>query len=154
MHRLCACWIFALVFVAVPVRQGASQSNQGHCSKLVVEVSGLRNSTGQLRAGLFASDDGFPLDVDEVEPVAQATIAERKGTLVFEDVPFGEYAVVVYHDEDADGELDTNWIGLPTEGAGVYKKVETRLPPPDFEDCKFRLAQKQRTLHISMNYRD
>jgi uncharacterized protein (DUF2141 family) len=33
----------------------------------------------------------------------------------FEDIPPGTYALAVVHDENMNGKLDTNWLGIPTE---------------------------------------
>ncbi len=132
-----------------PVHEGSGKSKTG---ELTVEVSGFRNSKGNVRGGLFTSDDGFPLDVEDVKIKRQAPVKGGKATLVFKNVPHRDYAVVVYHDEDANGELDTNWVGMPNEGAGVFKPVTSRVPPPDFEDCKFRFDQKKRKVKVSLNY--
>ncbi|MFP4600122.1 MAG: DUF2141 domain-containing protein [Persicimonas sp.] len=69
------------------------------------------------------------------------------------DTVGGGTLVVVYHDEDADGSLDKNWVGMPKEGAGIYKPVTSRLPPPDFEDCKFLFDKAKLGVNISLNYR-
>ncbi len=36
----------------------------------------------------------------------------------FEDISPGTYALAVIHDENGNGKLDTNWVGIPTEGYG------------------------------------
>ncbi|MFP4599655.1 MAG: DUF2141 domain-containing protein [Persicimonas sp.] len=139
--------------LAMQVQPGNAQPKGSSEGTLVVEVDGFRNSEGRARAGLFRSDDGFPLDVDEVDTKVEAPIEGKKARLKFTDVPHGTYSVVVYHDEDADGSLDKNWVGMPKEGAGIYKPVTSRLPPPDFEDCKFRFDKAKLEVNISLNYR-
>lgn len=138
--------------LAMQVQPGNAQSKSSSGGTLVVEVDGFRNSEGRARAGLFRSDDGFPLDVDEVDTKAEAPIEGKKATLKFTDVPHGTYSVVVYHDEDADGSLDTNWMGMPKEGAGIYKPVTSRLPPPDFDDCKFSFDKARLEVKITLNH--
>ncbi len=151
--RFCVFVAIAAGPLAMHVETGSAQSKSASGGTLVVEVDGFRNSEGRARAGLFRSDEGFPLDVDDVDTKVEAPIKNKKATLKFTDVPHGTYSVVVYHDEDADGSLDKNWVGMPTEGAGVYKPVTSRLPPPDFEDCKFRFDKAKLGVKISLNYR-
>jgi len=42
----------------------------------------------------------------------------------FEDIPPGTYALVVIHDENMNGKLDTNWVGIPKEGYGFSNDVK------------------------------
>ena len=48
------------------------------------------------------------------------------------DVPHGTYAVRLYHDEDDDGELDTNLFGVPQEAFGFSNNARGSMGPPDF----------------------
>lgn len=156
MRRITLIFVGAVVITAPmiwPVQPTGAQSKTASAGTLVVEVDGFRNSTGVARAGLFRSDEGFPLGVDDVDPKAEAPIEDEKARLEFTDLPHGTYTVVVYHDENGNGGLDKNWAGMPKEGAGIYKPVTSRFPPPNFEDCKFRFGQDEQTVEISLRYR-
>ena len=44
-------------------------------------------------------------------------------------------SVGIYHDANANSEMDTNWIGMPKEGVGVSNPAKARMGPPKFEDA-------------------
>jgi uncharacterized protein (DUF2141 family) len=56
---------------------------------------------------------------------------------VFPSVASGTYAVALFHDENGDGKLDKNLIGLPAEGVGVSNNKFRSFGPPRWEDAKF-----------------
>ncbi|MBU3937857.1 MAG: DUF2141 domain-containing protein [Proteobacteria bacterium] len=50
----------------------------------------------------------------------------------FEDIVPGRYAFAVIHDESMNGKLDTNSLGVPTEGYGFSNDAKTWLGAPSF----------------------
>ena len=59
----------------------------------------------------------------------------RRGTAVFESLPPGRYAVVVFVDLDGDEELDRGAFGVPTEPIAYGNDAKPRFGPPPFEAC-------------------
>jgi len=50
----------------------------------------------------------------------------------FEDIVPGTYAFAVIHDENMNGKLDTNSLGVPKEGYGFSNDAKTSLGAPSF----------------------
>jgi uncharacterized protein (DUF2141 family) len=50
----------------------------------------------------------------------------------FLDIPAGTYTLVIVHDENMSSKLDTNWLGIPTEGYGFSNDAKVMLGPPSF----------------------
>ena len=67
--------------------------------------------------------------------VAQADAASPRTVLVLRDVPPGRYGVSVMHDKNANGKLDSNIVGIPTEPDGASRDARGRMGPPAFEDA-------------------
>src|SRR5262245_27752209 len=86
--------LFALVLV-LAFATGASAQSAG---KLSVSVSGLRNDSGSVRCGLYASPDGFREPGREMRG-AVAPIKNGPSTCVFNGIPAGTYAIAVFHAE-------------------------------------------------------
>jgi len=63
-------------------------------------------------------------------------------TVVFNDLAPGNYAASVFHDVNKNGELDTNWIGIPKEAYGFSNNARGTMGPPDYEDCVFQVNSK------------
>ena len=87
---------------------------------LKVTVTGLHSQKGRLVACLWHDKQGFPSCEKSgsaerlVLPVSGATME-----FAFPHVAPGEYAVTVHHDEDGNGKMKHNFIGMPVEGVGV-----------------------------------
>ncbi len=119
---------------------------------IVLAVDGFHNDKGAARLALFTSSDGFP---DQPEKAIQALDAEiRDGRLKasFVDVPYGVYAVSVLHDENRNGKMDTNWVGIPKEGYGASNDAKPSFGPPEFDDARFSLDAEDLQLHIKVRY--
>ena len=67
--------------------------------------------------------------------VAQSDAASPRTVLGLRDVPPGRYGVSVMHDKNANGKLDTNIVGIPTEPDGASRDARGRMGPPAFEDA-------------------
>jgi uncharacterized protein (DUF2141 family) len=110
---------------------------------LTITVDHLRNNTGQVLLCVFSAESSdaavFP-DCVKGRPVrsAKAPIAGGKVVMTFNGLKDGVYAIAVIHDENANGQLDTNFIGIPTEGIGVSNNPRL-LGKPSFAEAKFTL---------------
>jgi uncharacterized protein (DUF2141 family) len=129
-----------LVFAAFPA--GAAQ--------LTVTVDKLRNSAGNVRLSAYASAAEWPdnstADNDKVEPA-------QKGSVVFHfDLPPGTYAIACFHDENANGVFDQNFIGIPKEGFGFSNNVRPFFRAPRFASASFVLPPDGAAMTIHMIY--
>jgi uncharacterized protein (DUF2141 family) len=87
---------------------------------LEVTVTGIKNRNGQLLACLWKDKGGFPTCAKSKAAVRQrAAITGGTMKLAFRNLAPGTYAVSIEHDEDGDGRLKTNFIGMPKEGVGI-----------------------------------
>lgn len=104
---------------------------------IVVEMVGFRNDRGLACVALFGEGGGFPDALDGAAALGEARIEGGRCTIALEDVPAGAYAVSVIHDENENGELDTNALGIPTEGFGFSNNPKIRFGPPRFAKARF-----------------
>lgn len=112
---------------------------------LTVVVTGARSAKGQVRAAVYDKAEGWTKTMLRGEAVA----AGERVTLVFRQLPAGTYAVAVYHDENGNGRLDANVIGLPTEPYGFSRDAAGTLGPPRFADAAMAL-QADTTIHVKL----
>ena len=70
--------------------------------------------------------------------------------MVFENIPHGDYALKVFHDENENQKLDTNFIGMPKEKFGFSNDAMGRFGPPSFEQARFRFEESATTLRVEM----
>jgi uncharacterized protein (DUF2141 family) len=122
-HKLLAC-LFSLVSIF------AFSQN----SDLTVNVNGLKSDKGKCLLSLYSNKIGFTGSVDKAFKTDGSTISNGKATIVLKNIREGEYAISVDHDENGNGKMDTNFVGMPKEGVGVSNNAKSSFGPPSFED--------------------
>ncbi|MDB4986313.1 MAG: hypothetical protein JWN04_1491, partial [Myxococcaceae bacterium] len=121
--------------------------------RIELKITGLRSSRGQVFVALFLSDKKFPGTPPPGTLSRNAKIVNQVAEVQFESVPPGEFAITVFHDEDGDGELRTNFIGIPKEGIGFSRDARARIGAPNYDDAKLMLRPGQlEKLTITMWY--
>lgn len=117
-----------------------------------VEIVGLRSNKGQVFCDLHASAEGFPKNGDKALAHAKSPISSSNAVCDFPDVKPGTYAVSVFHDENSNGKLDTNFLGIPREGVGASNNAKGHFGPPKFDAAAFRFSGGRLELKITIAY--
>jgi uncharacterized protein (DUF2141 family) len=118
---------------------------------LTIRVTDLRNHKGKLIFGVFASADGFPTDSGKA--VNWQIKDSNADTVVFTaQIPPGRYGASVLHDENKNGKLDTNMLGIPLEGYGETNNPKPKTRAATFKESLFDLPPQGATLTISIQY--
>ena len=108
---------------------------------------GLESSKGNLIVQLAASADDFENDQEGFR-YAIVKVENKQAEAAFEGIPHGEYAIKVFHDENANEKLDTNFVGVPKERFGFSNDAMGRFGPPSFEQARFVFQEAQATIQI------
>lgn len=127
-------FLFAVIFlftVAVPLFP------QNGKASIKVEITGFESDKGSARILLFSdkNKDGFPDNLDKSIVKIILPIKNSQVIYEFKNMAFGNYAISVHHDENNDGELNTNLFGAPKEGVGFSNNPKFRFAPPSFEEA-------------------
>jgi uncharacterized protein (DUF2141 family) len=126
--------VLLLAAAAMPVVSRAQDASKG----VKVEITGLRNTNGQLVCSLWSGPAGFPRDDSHILKHVTAPIKNAGGECVFGgNFAAGDYAVTLFHDEDSSGKFKTNFVGYPLEGYGFSNNVVPQFSAPTFDQCKF-----------------
>lgn len=147
-----ATWLVVALACALAASTDVSaQSRDGGAASVRVDVSTLRNAKGTLNCRLFAEAASFP-DGDGTRMV-RAAIDGMQASCVFDDLPPGIYAVAVVHDENGNGRLDRNFLGIPAEGYGVSNNRTYAMSAPKWEESRFSLlARESAVMRIDLRY--
>lgn len=117
-------------------------------NELIVEIEGVRSSDGNINVAVYNKADGF-LKFENVFLSDSTKASQGKTELLIPDLPNGEYALAVFHDENGNDELDTNWLGIPREPIGFSKGHMKTFGPPSFKECAFKVAS-DKAIKISL----
>jgi uncharacterized protein (DUF2141 family) len=120
---------------------------------LIIQIEGLRDSTGWVNVSVFDVAEGFPQDSTRVYRSATVKLASAgEVTVTFEGLSYGDYAIAVLHDANGNGRLDTGLLGIPSEGFGFSNNPRPGFGAPSFESCRFRFDRPQVTLRLGLRY--
>jgi uncharacterized protein (DUF2141 family) len=117
-----------------------------------VEISNLRTDNGQVLCALYSSSADFPKHADKAVARAKSSVSNHHAVCEFPDIAPGTYAVSAIHDENSNGKLDTNFIGIPREGVGASNDAKGHFGPPKFDAASFKYAGARLDLKITMTY--
>lgn len=140
----------SLAFLASPASSQEGQKDKAQIDTLTIVVQGFSNDKGQAIIGLCNSKTSYLKDGKEYKKVT-ALIKNKVAEYAFIDIPFGEYAVKTCHDENNNGKLDTNFMGIPDEKYGISNNVRGTLGLPDWKDAKFGFNKTNMSITIKVD---
>lgn len=138
-----------LAFFSVSVLVPASPAI---ASELTVTISHIPNTKGVLLLSVVDSEAGWQF---QAQPVAQEKVAvaenirEGKTLQLKFSLPAGRYAIQVVHDENGNGKLDTNFIGMPSEGYG-YSNNPVVMRRAYFKETVFELEESPKAIVVRL----
>ena len=126
-------------------------SPAARATDLTVVVKDVRNATGSVLIAVYDQGSFGKPELAKAKQKANASNGEVK--FVFHNLPAGKYAVSAFHDENGNGKLDKNSLGVPTEGYGFSNDAQGSGGPPKFVQAAFDFDGKtNKTISFSLNY--
>ena len=132
--------------------EGNTNAEQTRFGVITVHIIDLKEIKGMIRISLYNSKKGFPGKHEQAYATAVKKVTSNTESVLFEHLPYGTYAVSIMHDENSNGKLDTNFIGIPKEGVGVSNNPRIGMGGPKFNDSVFTLNSKELELTVAMKY--
>ena len=134
-----------IIFLYIALFTGMFSSSN---PELTVNISNIKILKGEIIIGVFNTDVNF---LKEGVAIETYTIKVNKSneTLIIKNLPKGDYAISLYHDENSDKKCNRNFLGIPKEGYGFSNNVKPKFSAPSYEDCKFSFV-KDHSLDIKL----
>ncbi len=112
-------------------------SCNGAANEIRIVIDGLKESIGLVTIDLYVNDnDGFLKRAGRVAQRRAAAKAPFTSLCIAAPEP-GDYAIAVYHDENANKTFDKGAFGLPAEPWGISNNPKIRFGPPHVEEALF-----------------
>ena len=150
-HIVISLWLLLGIVLSV-----AAEAPSGD---MTVRVDGFESDNGAVVIGLFISEETYDADQgggeeDSKQAYQSVTTAVHDGRAehVFEQLPYGEYALKLYHDENGNGKLDRNFIGIPKESYGFSNNPRTFAGPASYRQALFEFKVPDHTLTIHLKH--
>lgn len=142
--------LLSLVLIASLFSYAQDTEKPSSFGKLRVVISGFENNEGNCWFALDNSE--FIYESDDTVWIGKVLPIENKQVVVVIDsLAFGEYAVRVFHDENTNGEIDTNIFGIPNEDYGYSNDASGWFGPPSWDKAKFTFNQPEMTIKIEVD---
>lgn len=125
-------------------------STLASAADLTVVVTNFRKPVGNVIIGIFDKASDFPNDGKQLRKIS-VPIRGEKVTATISDLPEGEYALAICHDENVNNDCDCNFLGIPQEGIAFSNNFKPKLKKPKFSSVKFKLVE-DKTVTIRMLY--
>jgi uncharacterized protein (DUF2141 family) len=103
-----------------------------------VTIKNIKDQKGTIQLALYNNETDYLK-----KPITGKVISAnaKEVTVSFTNLKLGNYAITVYHDTNSNDEMDSNFIGIPTEPYGFSNNVMGRFGPPAFDAAKVKVDQ-------------
>ena len=118
-----------------------------------VTIKDIKTSNGQILMGIYKDDVSFDKEIAYKKVQAFKTKISN-GTLVVEvKLEPGKYGISLMDDENFNGKMDYNFIGIPKEGFGFSNYYHTGLTKPKLKSFLFEVIENKNTkVEVKMKY--
>ena len=112
-----------------------SPSDPVAAETLTVTVTGFRGVRGVLYVTVWGDEAHFLTDLRHAAARRVLPVSGPEMAVKVDGLSRGVYAVTTFQDENGNGVLDRNFIGVPKEPAGVSNDAKGVMGPPKFRDA-------------------
>lgn len=113
-------------------------------------ITNAKSDKGLIQVLVFNKEDGFPEEPKKAIKAFSLPISNSSARVVIEDLPAGNYAVSVFHDEDSNGQIQKNNFGMPVESYGFSNNPTLYFGPPSFSKCTVAIKNVPVKVEISL----
>ena len=131
-------FLFLLIFLSLKV-----------CSHGTILITGVKHDKGYIDVKIYTDKESF-LKEDLATETIRKKASKGQTIIPLSKVHEGTIAIVVYHDEDSNGELKTGLFWRPKEGF-AFSNNYTPKGPPKFKKATIELLHGEPVV-IELNY--
>lgn len=108
-----------------------------------VEIENIKNNRGTIALAIYDNAKDFT----KKEMKAKKVKAKKGKTFAyFNNIPKGNYAIAIFHDENNNDKMDFNLMGIPKEPYGFSNNAKGFMSAPKFEKASFSLGNNETKL--------
>jgi len=97
------------------------------------------------------SEESYNGGEDAAIAKTKTMVADKKVQVVFTNLPYGWYGISLYHDENSNGEMDKNAMGIPKEAYGFSNNAKGFFGKPNYKKVMFQLNSAEMQIAIDLN---
>ena len=136
-------FFYTFLFFIFFANNAFSQSNE-----MIVNVSNIKEKKGFIVIALYKDAKDW-LKHTKVYKTIRIKVDKNQVQATIPNLPAGNYAITLYHDENSNNDCDMNSIGIPIEKIGFSNIHKTILLKPSFKECQIQFPNtKEINIHL------
>lgn len=139
-------WLVTVFSIMISSIVYAEALDQG---RLSIYVSSAKNNQGNIEIHLLNTQQQFN---SETAAFLHCTkkIKQKKAICEFPNLPFDYYVIYAFHDENTNGQLDTNIFTMPSEKLTISGIDLTVDPEPSYQQSQFLFNSQHGQIFINL----
>ncbi|WP_211185202.1 DUF2141 domain-containing protein [Thalassotalea algicola] len=123
----------------------SSMADRVLAKEISFQIQGINQNVSDSQTKLYVQLFKGQENYQQGKPAAATIVSAKaeKVTVTFNDIETGEYALRFFHDENNNGQLETNLFGLPTEGYGFSNNAKPNFGPVSYDEIKFQVTENE-----------
>lgn len=117
-----------------------------------IVISNIRSTLGEIRIGVFKDQNSFDKENAYKNFVFKKNDLKNGTLKLYLNLEPGLYGIAVLDDENSDGKMKYNFLGMPTEGFGFSNFESDGLSKPKFSEFSFRVGKEKTIIFVKMRY--
>ena len=142
---------FLFIILMILTSSNMLSADDNSTCTLTVVISSFQNSEGNAMVAVSNSSESYEQGPEGAFAKKMAKVENALARLVFNDLPYGEYAVSLYHDQNSNGKMDKNSMGIPKEPYAFSNNARGMFGKPDWEKVSFELNSPEN--HVDINFK-
>ncbi|WP_281233769.1 DUF2141 domain-containing protein [Flavobacterium gelatinilyticum] len=115
-------------------------------------VSGMRSEKGNIILNVFKDKESYSRQQPFKKLIFEKN-GPKGGTMIISfDLNPALYGITLVDDENKDGQLNKNFLGIPKEGFGFSNFFMEKMKKPDFDDFKTAVKSTGNKIAIRVKY--
>lgn len=118
-------------------------------STLRIIIDGAKTDSGLIMVAMSESEESYQTR-GEAYKAAALEVSKGQAEWVIESLPYGTYAIKVFHDINGNGQLDTKMFGIPSEPYGFSNNPKGNMGPASWKDARFEIKYPEEEIIIKL----
>lgn len=128
------------------------QEQPAQMARITMIVENIESDIGSLYVSVFDSKKTFLSDDVVFKTTVEVAPALEDGKITIEiDLPYGEYAISIHHDDNDNQKMDSNFMGIPKEPVALSNGHVPKFGPPRYRKAKFSIQEETLTQNFKLN---
>jgi len=137
-----------VLIVLMAITNYIAHSQESIGVDITVQINNLKNDNGFVILGLHNQTTFMNTKTSALNRIKEK-IKDGQIEVIFKNVPEGEFAIMVIHDENSNNKMDFELNGMPKEAYGMSNN-NMSFGPPMFDDAKFKVEKENLHLKIRL----